>query len=109
MKKIIIFTLAIYIIFTGICSSLSANAAETRSATCADPSCPGFLRTKTIDEPQSDFSVSCTLHEGCTITCKNVVARIVITYCSVCNTEYKRGIQAITSTELHSKPEVILP
>lgn len=106
MKKIAL--IALIICFT-LGGTLSTNAAETRSATCANPSCPGFLRTKTIDEPQSDFSVSCNLHEGCTITCKNVVARIVITYCSVCNTEYKRGIQAITSTELHSKPEVILP
>lgn len=107
MKKIIILTLALCTIFTGMGSGLSINAAETRSAACGVPDCPGFLRTRTEYEPQPDFTASCESHTGCTITFKNVVANIVVTYCSVCNKEWKRGIQAITSTELHSKPGVI--
>ena len=109
MKKIIILTLALCIIFTGMGSGLSINAAEVRSAACAVPNCPGFLRTRTEYEPQADFTIPCQSHAGCTITCKDVVARIVVTYCSVCNKEWNRGIQAITSTEIHSKPGVILP
>ena len=106
MKRI---ALAVLIVCYTLGGTMSANAAEARSAACAVPNCPGFLRTRTEYEPQADFTIPCQSHAGCTITCKDVVARIVVTYCSVCNKEWNRGIQAITSTEIHSKPGVILP
>lgn len=106
MKRIV---LAVLIVCFTLGGTMSTNAAETRSAACAVPNCPGFLRTRTEYEPQADFTLPCKSHAGCTITCKDVVAQIVVTYCSVCNKEWNRGIQAITSTEIHSKPGVILP
>lgn len=109
MNKNIIFVLVLCFVLVGISNnlSISVNAAETRAAACADPNCPGFLLSKNIDEPQPNYSEECPLHYGCTVTFKNIVAHLVVTYCSECGTEYSRRLQSLTSTQIHSKPAVI--
>lgn len=104
-----IFTLALCLILIGISNnlSISVNATEARAATCAAPNCPGFLLTKNVDEPQPNYSEECPLHYGCTVTFKNVVAHLVVTYCSECGTVYSRRLHELSSTQIHSKPAVI--
>ncbi len=99
MKRIV---LAVLIVCFTLGGTMSTNAAETRSAACAVPNCPGFLRTRTTDESLPDTTMQCFEDPRCTITFKNRVAHLRITYCSVCGKEYKTEALGITHTQYHS-------
>ncbi|MFG6356224.1 MAG: hypothetical protein K1W26_05275 [Acetatifactor sp.] len=100
MKKITFIALIICFAFWG---ALSTNAAETRAAACLNQNCPGFLITRTENEPLENSSAECPLGYGCIITYKDRVAHIRITVCSECNTEYKRELLGISQTQSHSR------
>ena len=99
MKKIV---LAVLIVCLTLGGTMSANAAETRSAACADPNCPGFLRTRTTDVSLPDTTMQCFVNSRCTITFKNRVSHLRTTYCSECGEEYKTEELGITQTQDHS-------
>lgn len=101
MKKIAVFTLLTCFVL-GI--SLSADAAETRAAACAQPGCTGFLYTQEVDISKPNHTQPCWL-DGCTVTFSDKIEHTRITRCSECGRQYGNAeVLWSRSTQTHSIP-----
>lgn len=101
MKKVTVFALLTCFVLGG---SLSADAAETRAAACAQPNCPGFLITREVDIPKPDHTTPCYF-DGCIVTFSDKVEHTRITCCSECEYQYGKGeVLWSRSTQTHSIP-----